>query len=127
MHKISLVAALAATALVLSACGGSPTGEDNLPAGGGGGGGGVGVTTYSLGNGSGASFQAGMIDVAVPSLSAGGTTGLQVSIVDKNGVLYTGGAVTVSFNSPCAAAGQATIAATGSGAGATPGSVSTST
>jgi hypothetical protein len=46
-------------------------------------------------------------------LSAGGSTSLQVSLVDQNGNPYTTPS-SITFNSPCAAQGLATIVATGS-------------
>jgi hypothetical protein len=80
-----------------------------------------------MGNGSGSSFQAGMIELSSTSLAAGGQASLTVTIVDQTGTLYTG-AVTVTFNSPCVAQGFATIVASGeSVAGSTPGTVITST
>ncbi len=69
------------------------------------------TTTYSMGNGSGSSFHAGVIGLSSNSLSAGGTASLSVTIVNKTGTLYTALPVTVTFNSPCIAQGLATIAA----------------
>jgi hypothetical protein len=80
------------------------------------------TTTVQMGNGSGMAFVAGQIGVGVGAaqLAAGGSTGLAVSVVDQSNNLYTAVPVTVTFNSPCAANGQATITATGgSGASAT--------
>jgi hypothetical protein len=71
-----------------------------------------GTTTAQLGNGSGTSFVPGVVAIAVPNLSAGGTTSLQVSIVDQSGTLYTANPVTVSFNSPCVANQLAVVAST---------------
>lgn len=112
MRKSVSVAATAVLALLLAACGGN--GQNALAGGsssggGGGGGGSGGSSSYTMGNGSGASFQPGMIAVSNASLSAGGSTSLQVSVVDKNGVLYTGAQLSVTFNSPCVAAGTAAI------------------
>lgn len=85
------------------------------------------MTTYSMGNGSGSGFQSGMIQLSSTTLSAGGTASLGVTMVDQTGTLYTGSAVTVTFNSPCVAQGLATITASGSStAGATAGTVVTS-
>jgi hypothetical protein len=68
-----------------------------------------------MGNGSGTSFVADAIGVATSgTLSAGGTTALQVSIVDQTDTLYTGSSVTVNFNSPCIASGNAGILTSGS-------------
>lgn len=65
-------------------------------------------TTVQMGNGSGATFQAGIIDVSNTNLSAGGSTSLSVSLVQSDGTLYTGSA-DISFNSPCVANGTAEI------------------
>jgi Big-like domain-containing protein len=81
--------------------------------------------TYSMGNGSGSSFTSGAISIAVPSLSAGGTSGFTLTIVDQTGALYTGSSVTVTFNSPCLADSLASILASGSTAAVT--SLTTST
>jgi hypothetical protein len=70
---------------------------------------------YSMGNGTGAAFVAGQIGLSVSgTLAAGGTTGMQISIVDQTGTLYTGAAVVVTFNSPCIASGLAEILPSGS-------------
>jgi hypothetical protein len=66
------------------------------------------TTTVSIGNGSGPSFTPNVLAVAVPSLSAGGSTSVTVSIVRQDGTLYTQ-PVTLNFNSPCVAAGTAVI------------------
>ncbi|HEX3836501.1 MAG TPA: hypothetical protein VHW25_05995 [Steroidobacteraceae bacterium] len=87
-----------------------------------------GTTTVQLGNGNGSTFVAGAIGVGAPTLSAGGTTALNVSVVDQTGTLYNAGPVTVTFNSPCVATGQATILSTVTGTGAPPaGTVVTTT
>ncbi len=72
------------------------------------------TTILSMGNGSGGGFQAGVIAAGVSSLAAGGSTSLQVAIVDQTGVLYTASAVTVTFNSTCIASGLAEITSGGS-------------
>jgi hypothetical protein len=73
------------------------------------------IPVYTMGNGTGAAFVAGAIGVAISGpLSAGGTTGLQVSIVDQTNTLYTALPVTVTFNSPCIASGLAQILPSGS-------------
>ena len=74
----------------------------------------AGGATTTLGNvgmgfGTGAAFQAGIIGIAVPSLSAGGSTSMTVNFVLSDGTLYTD-PVDVTFSSPCIAAGTATIA-----------------
>jgi hypothetical protein len=68
----------------------------------------TGGTSLQMGSGSGVSFQPGVIAVANSMLSAGGSTGLSVSIVQSGGTLYTGSA-TITFNSPCLAAGTAEV------------------
>jgi len=81
-----------------------------------------------MGNGSGGSFQSGQIGVSSATLSAGGTTSLDVTIVDQAGTLYTGSGVVVTFNSPCVSQGLASISAAGGNtAGSTPGTVTTNT
>ena len=69
-------------------------------------------TTVQMGSGTGAGFQAGVIGISNPNLSAGGSTSLTVSLVQTGGTLYTGSA-TVGFNSPCIAAGTAQIRVNG--------------
>jgi hypothetical protein len=66
------------------------------------------TTTVNIGNGSGAAFQPNVLAVAVPSLSAGGSTSVVVSIVRSDNTLYTSPA-TLTFNSPCIAANRAAI------------------
>jgi hypothetical protein len=73
---------------------------------------------YAMGNGTGTGFVSGTIGLSVSgSLAAGGTTALQVSIVDQTGTLYTASAVTVNFNSPCIASGLSEILPSGSTTG----------
>ncbi len=71
-----------------------------------------GTSSAQLGNGSGGSFVPGVIAIAVPNVSAGGTTSLLVSVVDQSGTLYTAAPVTVSFNSSCIANQLAVVAST---------------
>lgn len=66
------------------------------------------TNTVQIGNGSGATFQPNVLAVAVPNLSAGGSTSVTVSIVRQDGTLYTQ-PVSLNFNSPCVAAGTAAI------------------
>jgi hypothetical protein len=101
---LSLLAACGGAATLGSSSGGTPTG---------GGTGGTTTPVYSMGNGSGASFQSGAIGLASTSLSAGGTVSMTVSIVDKTGTLYTGGSVTITFNSQCIAQGTAVVTPSG--------------
>jgi hypothetical protein len=130
MRRLSIIAWVTAAAMMASCGGGSTT--IGTPSSGTGSTGTTGTggttTTYSMGNGSGSGFQAGIIGVSSASLSAGGTTSLDVTIVDQTGTLYTAAPVTVTFNSPCVAQGFATIAASGgSTAGPSAGTVITST
>lgn len=94
---------------LLTACGGGDAVnpfED--PVGGGGGGGTTTDPVYTLGSGSGASFTPGVLDIDVTSLSAGGQTNVSASVVDQNGDLSQN-VHSIVFNSPCSAAGLATI------------------
>ena len=70
------------------------------------------ASTVQMGSGTGNTFQAGVIGISNPNLSAGGSTSLTVSLVQTGGTLYTGSA-TVGFNSPCIAAGTAQIRVNG--------------
>jgi hypothetical protein len=72
-----------------------------------------GTTTYEAGNGSGSSFQSGVIGIANATLSAGGTDSLTVSVVDQTGALYTASSVTIAFSSACLSQGLATLTPTG--------------
>ena len=118
MRNFGIPVALAA--LALSACGGGSTssfaklGSSSGASSGGASSSGSSsgaTTTFSMGNGSGSSFVHGVIGLSSPSLSAGGTASLSVTIVDQTGTLYTAAPVTVTFNSPCIAKGLAVIAA----------------
>jgi hypothetical protein len=75
---------------------------------------GSGTSTYTLGSGSGSTFMPNVIAVSNSSLSAGASTTLTASVVDKTGTLYTGQNITVTFSSQCLSTGLATIAPTGS-------------
>ncbi|HEX7080901.1 MAG TPA: Ig-like domain-containing protein [Gammaproteobacteria bacterium] len=66
------------------------------------------ASSVQMGNGSGATFQAGIIGISNSDVSAGGATSLTVSLVQSGGTLYTG-AATINFNSPCVANGLAEI------------------
>jgi hypothetical protein len=120
MRKYSFPVALVALAFALSACGGG--GSSSFATVGSSSGASSGTssstssgsttaTTYEMGNGSGSDFHSGVISLPTTSLSAGGTASLSVTIVDKDGTLYTAAPVTVTFNSACIAKGQAVIAA----------------
>jgi hypothetical protein len=124
---------MALAALALSACGGGGTGSFAGATGTTSGGttsssGSTTTPSFSMGNGSGSSFQHGVIG-GLPSgqLSAGGATSLSATIVDQTGALYTAAPVTVTFSSTCVGQGLATITASApSVAGTTPGTVVTS-
>jgi hypothetical protein len=64
--------------------------------------------TVEMGSGTPPGFTAGTIDVAVPSLAAGGSTSLTVTFVTSLGALYTL-PVNVTFSSPCIATNLAAI------------------
>jgi hypothetical protein len=119
MRNFVSIAALGVLSLALASCGGSDQ-LDGSATGSSGTSGTTGTTgttgtvsTYSMGNGNGASFQSGVIGITTPTLSAGGTTSLSVTVVDQTGTLYTGASVTVTFNSTCIAQGLATITPSG--------------
>lgn len=120
---------IAAATLALASCGGGSGGSLTGESGSGGTGTGTGTTTtYSMGNGSGSSFQSGMIGISSTTVSAGGSTSLQVSIVDQTGVLYTTAPVTITFSSTCISQGLAAVTASGSStAGSTANTVTTAT
>jgi hypothetical protein len=71
---------------------------------------------YTMGNGSGSTFVPNQIGLAVSgTLAAGGTAGIQVTIVDQTNTPYTSSTpVVVTFNSKCLASGLAQIIASGS-------------
>jgi hypothetical protein len=70
--------------------------------------GGGSATTVSMGSGTGAAFQAGVLGISNATLSAGGSTTLTAALQQSDGTLYTQ-AASVTFNSACAATGKATI------------------
>lgn len=58
------------------------------------------LVTVRIGSGTGVGFQDGVLTVASPSISAGGSTSVSANIVDANGNLDTN-SHTVTFSSPC--------------------------
>ena len=64
-----------------------------------------------MGNGSGTGFVPATIAIAIPSLSSGASTGLDISLVDTtaSNALYSAEVVDVLFTSGCLAAGAADI------------------
>jgi hypothetical protein len=130
MRKFASIIATTGLALVLAACGDSGNGDlsgGGSSSGSGGTGTGTGsTTTYEMGNGTGGGFQSGVIGLSSTSLSAGGSTSLAISIVDRTGTLYASATgVPVTINSPCIASGLAMISTTAGGAAVT--SVTTTT
>jgi hypothetical protein len=65
-------------------------------------------TTVSMGSPAGANFQAGVLGISNPGLSAGGSTTVQAALQQSDGSLYTQSA-DVTFSSACVAQGLATI------------------
>jgi len=65
-------------------------------------------TTLQMGNGTGTGFEPAIVAISNPSLSAGGSTSLTVSIVQQDGSLFSGSA-SINFNSTCIATGSAEV------------------
>jgi hypothetical protein len=70
---------------------------------------GGGVTGVSMGSGTGVNFQAGVLGINSPNLSAGGSTSVQVVLQRTDGALHTA-ETDITFSSACQAQGLATIA-----------------
>jgi hypothetical protein len=64
--------------------------------------------SVSLGSGTGAGFQAGVLALTSANLSSGGSTSIQAVLQQSDGNLYAQ-AASINFSSPCAAQGQASI------------------
>lgn len=94
--------------ITVTATSGSLTANVNVQVSAGGGGPGP---TVSMGSGTGANFQAGTLAISSPSLSSGGSTTVQVVLQQSDGSLYVQ-PTAISFSSPCAAQGLATVPAT---------------
>lgn len=111
MRSLKIIACVAMAALMAACSGGAKTivGTTGTT---GTGTTGTTKTVLSMGSGTGSSFESGKLAISTSSLSAGGSTSLQVSIVDQTGALYTT-STTVTFSSPCQSQGLATIDATG--------------
>jgi hypothetical protein len=75
-----------------------------------------GGTTVSMGSGTGAAFAPGVIAISTAALSAGGSTSLQVNLIDQTGAPYTVSTL-VTFSSACAGQNLATITGFGQAAG----------
>jgi len=106
MDKFFLRILLAGLIVLLSACG-----EDSFTADGTGGTGTTGTTgeqVVYIGSGVNTSFTPGLLNIAAPSLAAGGATSVSATLQDSNGLLYTQ-STTVTFSSTCTALGTATL------------------
>jgi hypothetical protein len=117
MRRLAIFGCL--TAALLAACGGANTITSGSSSSGSSSGtsSGTGTTIVSLGSDDTAgSFQVGVIGIQSTSLAAGGSTSLEVVLVDQTGAAYTGSS-TVTFSSKCTAEGLATITTTGSASG----------
>ncbi len=64
--------------------------------------------SVQMGSGTGSAFQPGVIAIQNGTLSAGGSTSLQVVLQQSDGTLFTQ-AATVTFSSPCSAQGLASV------------------
>jgi len=111
MRKFFSIATLGTLALALAACGGGDSKFSNPGTSGGTGTGAGGSTpgvTVSMGSPAGSTFSAGAMSISSASLSAGGSTSLQVVLQQSDGTLFTQQA-DITFNSTCSALGRATI------------------
>lgn len=95
-RTLATIAILAGT-LLLAACG---NGDGKLSGGGGGPAPTPTTSSVALGSGSGASFQVGVLGIAVSDLSAGGSTTISANLQYEDGRPYTKSA-TIAFTSPC--------------------------
>jgi hypothetical protein len=91
-------------AAALVGCGGSSYSSSSGNAGSGG----SGNLAVALGSGTGSSFQSGVLNITVTSLSAGGSTSVTANLQNSDGTPYTQSA-TIDFTSTCAANGLATL------------------
>jgi hypothetical protein len=107
MKKLNFCFAIIASLLMASSCDDGTVVGTATTAGGGG------ATTnqgiVSMGSGTGAGFQAGIIGIGVANLAAGGSTSMTVNFVFSDGTLFTD-PTDVTFSSPCIAAGTAVVA-----------------
>ena len=122
MRRLSIITAL--SLVTLAACGGGSAslggGGKGSSSGGSSSGGSSGGTqkVVSMGSGTGTGFQPSIIAISTASLSAGGSTSLQVSLVDQTGAAYTASTL-VTFSSPCVGQNLATITGFGQPSGTT--------
>ncbi len=105
MKKLNLCFAIVASLLMASSC------DDGTVLGTGAAAGGATTTlgSVSMGFGTGAAFQAGIIGIGQANLAAGGSTSMTVNFVFSDGTLFTD-PTDVAFSSPCIAQGRATVA-----------------
>jgi hypothetical protein len=114
MRKFRYVAVVSLLAAALAGCGGGSDDASKFsdPGTSGGNGNGAGTgngnTTVQMGSPAGSGFSAGAMAISSNSLSAGGSTSLQVVLQQSDGTLYTQSSQ-VTFNSTCSALGRATI------------------
>ena len=89
----------------LPSCADEPANPDCVPV--------IPPTTFSvlMGNGTGAGFTPSIIEVGLASISAGGSTAIEVTLVhdDDTSILYTDAFVDVTFSSTCTEQGLADI------------------
>ncbi|MGA9852899.1 MAG: Ig-like domain-containing protein [Gammaproteobacteria bacterium] len=107
MNTILKWTSLGILTATLFACGGGGS-FNSSGSGSGGGGSGGGTTTVELGSGNGSSFKNGVLAIAAPSLSAGGTTTVTAVLQNSDGTAYTQSG-TIAFSSPCAGGGTASF------------------
>ena len=107
MKKLNFCFAIVASLLMASSCDDGTVVGTATTAGGGAAATSLGIV--SMGFGTGAGFQAGIIGIGVASLAAGGSTSMTVNFILTDGTLFTD-PVDVTFSSPCIAAGTATVA-----------------
>lgn len=111
MYRQTLTFLVLLSVLTLSGCGNNDafsSGSGTTGGTGTGTGGTTGASDVYLGNGFGSGFQAGVLDIAVPSLSAGGTSSVTATLADASGNLYTD-PVDVTFASACTGQGTALL------------------
>lgn len=105
MKKLNFCFAIIASLLMASSCDdGTVVGTATTA-----GGPATSLGSVSMGFGTGAGFQAGIIGVGVASLAAGGSTSMTVNFVLSDGTLFTD-PTDVTFSSPCIAASTPTVA-----------------
>jgi len=96
--------------LTLAACGSGLNSSSGSSSGSGGGGGSTATPNIVIGSGSSGTFAAGVLSIAVANLSAGGSTSVTATLVDKNNnnSLYSTD-TPVTFTSTCVSSNLATL------------------